>query len=178
MAEVVIVHSLDLMEAHHSVSVSSSTVKWLSVHVSFQPVSGVTIKTVLKLSVCILPVQVSLWRHWLVNLSKRISQKEIMKWYHKRISWKETTKGNHERKPWKDMKIFLNLNFCCLVEMKVLNGVKYHRYDGFRRWLSEESTSHTWLDLGVIAYARADIVHKWQNHFWRQLVDTLKRKNS
>ena len=41
MTEAVIVHSLDLMEANHSVSMSSSTVQWLSVPVSFQPVSGV-----------------------------------------------------------------------------------------------------------------------------------------
>ena len=68
MPEAVIVYSLDLMETYHSVSISSSTVQWLFVPVLFQPVSGVTIKTVLKLSVCILSVQVPLQRHWLVNL--------------------------------------------------------------------------------------------------------------
>ena len=41
MAACVIVHSLDLMEAYHSVRVSSPTVQWPSVAVSFQPVSGV-----------------------------------------------------------------------------------------------------------------------------------------
>ena len=42
MAEAVIAHSLGLMETYQSVSMSSSTVQWLSVAVPFnQPVSGV-----------------------------------------------------------------------------------------------------------------------------------------
>ena len=63
MAEAVMVRSLDLMDSYYTLSVSSSH----KLLILCSPVQGVTIKTVLKLSICILPVWVLLRRHWLAN---------------------------------------------------------------------------------------------------------------